>query len=149
MATDEEQGDEHFRRAVALAPTDVPFELARTRFCWGERLRRRRDPGGARPLLREAVASFDHLGARTWAQRARAELRAAGERPARDAPAPIGTLTAQELRCALAVADGLSNREVAASLFLSQKTVEYHLNKAYAKLGVHSRTQLARAVREH
>lgn len=132
---------------VALRASRSPFERARTELRLGERLRRARRPTDARAPLRAALATFETLGARGWAEQASAELAAAGARVRRrDAlatPVPIGELTQQELRIALLVAEGATNREAATALFLSPKTVGYHLGKVYAKLGVRSRTELA------
>nr|WP_206066677.1 LuxR family transcriptional regulator [Nonomuraea sp. FMUSA5-5] len=124
-----------------------PYEAARTALLLGERLRRAHRPGEARPHLRAALETFQRAGARPWARRARGELRAAGEsaEPAATAPA-LDVLTPQELRIAGLVADGLSSKEIAAQLFLSPRTVEYHLYKIYPKLGIGTRTELARLV---
>lgn len=121
----------------------APFERARTELRLGERLRRARRPLQAREALRAALATFERLGAAPWAERARAELAAAGERSHRHATVPVRELTAQELRVALLVAGGATNREAAVALFLSPKTVGFHLGKVYTKLGVRSRTELA------
>ena len=122
----------------------VPFERARTLLALGRRLHRAGRRGDARERLREAHAGFERLGAVGWAAQARDELRAAGARGRR--PAAAGGLTAQERRVAGAVRRGASNREIASELFLSPKTVEYHLGKIYRKLGVSSRTQLVAAL---
>ena len=125
----------------------VPFERARTLLCHGEVLRRLRRPAAARPLLREALAVFDRLGARPWAARAETELAATGvHRGPRTDTEPLGldTLTPQELQIARVVADGLNNAEAAAVLYLSRKTVEAHLTRVYRKLGLRSRLDLAR-----
>ena len=113
---------------------------------WGMRLHRARRRIAARERLREAHAAFERLGAEPWAQRTLAELHAAGGRRAR--AVERDELTAQEVRVARAVARGATNREVAAELFLSPKTIEFHLRLIYRKLGVRSRTQLARLVAE-
>ncbi len=123
-----------------------PFERARTELRLGERLRRVRRPTEARVPLRSAQQAFELLGAQGWAAQARAERAAAGERPKRaetDAPMPLHRLTEQELRIALLIAEGVTNREAAAALYLSPKTIGYHLGKVYEKLGVRSRTELA------
>ncbi|MBA2460521.1 MAG: hypothetical protein H0V45_01925 [Actinobacteria bacterium] len=120
----------------------LPFERARTELRLGERLRRARRSIEAREPLRSALSTFEQLGAAAWAERARAELAATGERRRRMLR-ELHELTAQELRIALLVADGATNREVAGAVFLSPKTVGYHLAKVYEKLGIHSRTQLA------
>jgi DNA-binding CsgD family transcriptional regulator len=93
-------------------------------------------------VLHQALSRFVTLGAEPWAEQARAELRATGETPA---PSPGGSLmrlTPQELQVALVVAGGATNKEAGASLFISPKTVEFHLGHVYAKLGVRSRTEL-------
>ncbi len=118
------------------------YEEARTELVLGELLRRRRLRSDARKHLRAAFGTFERLGARPWADRAAAELRAAGEQVQRDGIDGIQQLTSQELQIIRHVCQGASNRDVAAQLFLSPRTVEYHLYKAYPKLGVSSRTQL-------
>ncbi|MDP9867571.1 MULTISPECIES: helix-turn-helix transcriptional regulator [Streptosporangium] len=124
----------------------APFEQARTSLLYGERLRRVHRSGDARQPLRSALETFQRLGAEPWAERAHSELRAAGETVSRPGPAALSALTPQELRIARLVAEGASNRDVAAKLFLSPRTVEYHLYKVYPKLGVTTRTELARLV---
>jgi DNA-binding CsgD family transcriptional regulator len=119
------------------------FEAARTQFCFGERLRRERNRQEARKHLREALATFDLLGARPWAERAAAELGATGEHYQRRDPGAIERLTPQELQVALQVGEGKANRDAAAALFLSPKTVEFHLTRVYRKLNVRSRAELA------
>ncbi len=97
----------------------------------------------AREQLRAAVDTFDDLDARPWADRARAELAATGEtRRPRDGSG-INELTPQELQIALLLAAGKTTRETAAALFLSPKTVDYHLRHVYQRLGIHSRDELA------
>jgi DNA-binding CsgD family transcriptional regulator len=92
---------------------------------------------------------FDRLGALPWAERARAELAATGETLRRRDPTTIDELTPQELQIALLLASGKTTREAAAALFLSPKTIEYHLRRVYLKLGIHSRTELAEALAMH
>ncbi len=123
-----------------------PFEAARTALLLGERLRRTQRPGEARTHLRMAWETFEQAGARPWARRAQQELRAAGESGQAPPVAVLGALTPQELRIAGLVAEGLSSKQIAAQLFLSPRTVEYHLYKIYPKVGVGSRTELARLV---
>jgi DNA-binding CsgD family transcriptional regulator len=128
----------------------TPFEQARTELLYGEWLRRSRRRNDARARLHAALEAFERLGAAPWAERARAELRAAGENFAagqddaafRDDLA--ARLTPQELQVTRLAATGLSNREIGAQLFLSPRTVGYHLYKAYPKLGVTTRAALAR-----
>ena len=121
----------------------TPFERARTEQCYGERLRRAGRRTRARTPLRSALAAFDALGAAPWSQRARAELRATGETVRRRQPSAADHLTPQETQVALLVAGGATNREAAASLFVTPKTIEFHLGGIYRKLGIHSRTQLS------
>lgn len=118
-----------------------PFERARLQLTYGTVLRRRRR-GQARPWLRAAATTFDALGARPWADRARAELRASGESLRRPDDG-IDLLTPQELQVARLVAEGLSNREIAARLFLSPRTISTHLYRMYPKVGISSRAELA------
>ncbi|MCO1654809.1 helix-turn-helix transcriptional regulator [Pseudonocardia humida] len=129
----------------AASPTGSrPFERARTELLHGEWLRRARLRTAARAPLRSACETFDDLGATPWAARARAELRATGESRAEPPPDGLGALTPQELQVVRLAAGGLSNREIGAQLFLSPRTVAYHLHKAFPKLGVTTRSQLAR-----
>jgi DNA-binding CsgD family transcriptional regulator len=137
----------YFEQAMHLhEQTPDAFEAARTRLAYGERLRRSRNRVLAREQLRAAADTFERLGARPWADRARAELAATGEtRRPRD-PSTIDALTPQELQIALLLTAGRTTRETAAALFLSPKTVEYHLRHVYQKLGIHSRDELAQAL---
>jgi DNA-binding CsgD family transcriptional regulator len=141
-----EEFDERFGRALELHDSGPgsPLELARTRLCYGERLRRERRRVDAREQLRGAIEIFDAEQAEPWSERARTELRATGESiPRRDPTAPE-KLTPQELQISLLVAEGKTNRDVGAALFLSPKTVEYHLTHVYRKLDLHSRAELIR-----
>jgi DNA-binding CsgD family transcriptional regulator len=137
----EEALDEHARTL------DV-FETARTRLVYGAWLRRARRRVDARVQLRLAVESFDQLGAPGWADLAAAELKATGETARRREPSTADELTPQERQIALLLADGQSIRGAAARLFLSPKTVEYHLRKVYTKLGIHSRAELVSRLEE-
>ena len=121
-----------------------PFERARTELAMGEELRRMRRRSEARTHLRDAMEVFESLGAAPWAERARAELRASGETARRRDPSTIQELTPQELQVARFAGGGASNPDIAAKLFLSRRTVEYHLQKVFTKLGVTSRVELAR-----
>ena len=123
-----------------------PFERARTSLAYGERLRRSGRRADSRPHLRSAVAAFTELGATPWLERAAEELRATGETVHRREPDAIDRLTPHELQVALVVAAGASNRDAAARLFLSPKTIEFHLSRVFRKLNVRSRTELARAL---
>jgi DNA-binding CsgD family transcriptional regulator len=133
-----------FERAIELhEQTPDLFEAARTWLAYGQRLRRTRHRVLAREQLRAAVDAFDNLGARPWADLAIAELAATGEtRRPRDA-SRLDQLTPQELQIALLLTAGKTTRETAAALFLSPKTVEYHLRHVYQRLGIHSREELA------
>jgi DNA-binding CsgD family transcriptional regulator len=134
-----------FEEALALhdrMPT--PFERARTELCYGERLRRARKRADARDRLGTAVEVFDELGAVPWAARARAELGASGQ-SARRRSTPVDALTQQELAVARLVVGGASNRDAAATLYVSPKTIEFHLGNVYRKLEVRSRTELVRS----
>ncbi|NJP92570.1 AAA family ATPase [Nonomuraea sp. FMUSA5-5] len=144
----DEDAERYYEQALHLHQRGGrPFERARTELLYGEWLRRLRRRADARHQLRSALDIFDRLGSRPWAERARAELRAAGERQTGDGRASEGVvdrLTPQELQIVRLAATGLSNREIAAQLFLSPRTIGYHLYKAYPKLGVASRAELAR-----
>jgi DNA-binding CsgD family transcriptional regulator len=138
--------DEHFGTALELHEQGAgsAFDRARTELLYGERLRRAKRRVEAREHLRSAIELFDGLGAAPWSEQARRELRASGESiPRRDPTAPE-KLTPQELQIALQVAEGRTNRDVAAALFLSPKTVEFHLTRVYRKLNIHSRAELVR-----
>src|SRR5262249_4401563 len=121
-----------------------PFDCARSQLLYGEFLRRERRRTDAREQLRAALEIFEQLRAETWAERARVELRATGETARKRDPSTIGDLTPQELQIARLVGEGNSNKEVAAQLFLSPRTVEYHLRKVFVKLGITSRAELIR-----
>jgi DNA-binding CsgD family transcriptional regulator len=114
--------------------------LARTLLVAGQIHRRNRQKRASKQALDRALEIFEQLGTPLWADKARAELARVGIRPS----APLG-LTPTEERVARLVADGKSNREVAAELFLSRRTVEDNLSRVYRKLGVRSRSQLARS----
>ncbi|SNS37996.1 regulatory protein, luxR family [Geodermatophilus pulveris] len=132
-----EQALEHHGRTLD------PFELARTQLAYGARLRRARRRVDARVQLRAALTAFDALGAGPWGDRAAVELRATGGSAQRRQVSSVSDLTPQELQIATMLAGGRTTREAAAALFLSPKTVEYHLRHVYLKLGVSSRAELA------
>jgi DNA-binding CsgD family transcriptional regulator len=123
-----------------------PFEHARTHLAYGETLRRARRRADARTPLRTALDTFDQLGATPWADRARTELRACGHTVRRRDDPRTDQLTPQEMHVARFVADGLTNADVAARLFLSRRTVDFHLRNVFTKLGITSRTELVRFV---
>ncbi|QYN36277.1 AAA family ATPase [Pseudonocardia sp. DSM 110487] len=137
--------ERHFERALALhATASRPFEQARTALLYGEWLRRAKRKSDARVQLAAALTAFEEIGSQPWAARARAELGASGARTRQAAPSPaFGGLTPQELQITQLAAQGLSNRDIAAQLILSPRTVAYHLYKAYPKLGISSRGELA------
>lgn len=136
--------DAHFVEALALhAQTPDRFETARTQLAYGARLRRARRRSDARAPLRAALAAFDQLGAARWADTAELELQATGATVARPGASPRSALTPQELQVALLLAEGRTNRQAAAALFVSPKTVDYHLRHVYTKLAIHSRSELA------
>jgi DNA-binding CsgD family transcriptional regulator len=131
-------------RLVAALPS--PFERARTELCWGERLRRDGRRVDARTHLHAALESFETLGAAPWAEKAARELRSSGGRAMRGPRARSDELTPQQMQIATMVAEGATNKSVANSLFLSPKTIEFHLGHIYRKLAVSNRTQLARSL---
>ncbi len=135
----------HLLRALELhdgSPRRV--DAARTHLAYGEWLRRERRRVDARPHLRQALQMFDDLGARRWAERAAQELRASGERAHRRDPGDATPrLTPTEQQVATLVAQGLPTRDVAARLFVSPRTVDFHLRNVFTKLGVTSRAELA------
>jgi DNA-binding CsgD family transcriptional regulator len=139
-----DDGEQELRNALQLHPTDArPLDRARTHLLLGEHLRRRRRRVEAREHLRAAVSACDTLGAAPWGSRARAELRASGETARRRDPSTLSQLTPQELQVARFVRQGLSNKEVAAQLFLSPRTIDAHLRSVFAKLEITSRAQLS------
>jgi len=135
-----------WRQAIACHEGDGrPFEQARTRLLYGEWLRRNQHRADAREQLLDAAAVFARMGTRPWQDRAEAELRATGTAPpAVSAADPLARLTPQELQVVRLAAAGASNKQIGTQLFLSPRTVGYHLYRAFPKLGVTSREQLAR-----
>ena len=135
--------ERHFQAALQHhAHTRDSFETARTRLNYGERLRRARRRREARTQLAAALEEFTHLGATPWVQRTLAEMGATSEHAVRGDPAIRHRLTPQEMQVALALAEGMTTREAAAKLYLSPKTVEYHLRNVYDKLEVRTREEL-------
>jgi DNA-binding CsgD family transcriptional regulator len=133
-----------FERALAEHErSPLPFDRARTLLAYGGAKRRAKQKAAARQTLERALAEFDRLGAELYAERTRTELnRISGRSPSG------GLLTPTEQRIAELVAEGRSNKEVAAAMFVTAKTVETNLSRIYAKLGIHSRTELARRIAE-
>ena len=147
LVADETTFDAVFEDALALhAQTADVFERARTELAYGSRLRRAGHRTRAREELRAALDAFDLLGAAPWAELARAELAATGETARRRDPGGLDELTPQELQISLLLAAGRTTREAAAALFLSPKTIEYHLRNVYRKLDIHSRDELRTAL---
>jgi DNA-binding CsgD family transcriptional regulator len=138
---------EHFGAALRLhEQTPDRFEEARTRLCYGEGLRRTRRRVVARGELHRALEAFEVLGATPWAERATLELQATGEHARRRDASTLDQLTPRELQVALVLADGHTTRAAAAKLFLSPKTVDYHVRNVYRKLGIASRSDLSAAL---
>jgi DNA-binding CsgD family transcriptional regulator len=133
-----------YRSAIdRLAPTALRLDLARTHLLLGEWLRRESRPADASEELRAAYTLFTEFGSESYAERARVELRATGDRTSKGSRESAARLTPQEAQVARLVTEGRSNTEVAAQMFISSSTVEYHLHKVFRKLGIRSRTQLA------
>jgi DNA-binding CsgD family transcriptional regulator/tetratricopeptide (TPR) repeat protein len=144
LLNDGEVVDALYRDSIAhLSGTRARLELARSHLLFGEWLRRERRRIDARQHLHTALEAFTGMGADAFARRAERELRATGERARKRTIDTLGDLTPQESQVARLVGEGNTNREIAAQLFISPSTVEYHLRKAFRKLGVKSRTQLA------
>ncbi|MBF9066709.1 helix-turn-helix transcriptional regulator [Streptacidiphilus fuscans] len=148
LLSEPDAAEEHFLAAVAdPAAAGWAFEHALTQLDFGEWLRRRRRTAEARPRLQHALETFRRLDARPWLERAAAELRVAGASvPAAVDTAPTADLTAQELQIAELAAQGLTNRDIASRLYLSPRTVGYHLHKIFPKLGIKTRAQLRDAL---
>jgi DNA-binding CsgD family transcriptional regulator len=139
--------EELHRHAIEhLGRTRLRTELARAYLLYGEWLRREVRRREAREHLRTAYGLFTDMGMGGFAERARRELAATGATIRKAQPETRDELTAHELQIALLARDGLSNPEIGARLFLSPRTVEWHLRKVFAKLGIHSRTRLANAL---
>jgi DNA-binding CsgD family transcriptional regulator len=146
LAPDDELDDAFGEALLLHGRTPDVFETARTHLAYGARLRRTRRRKRSREELRAALEIFDRLGAAPWADLTATELAATGETARRRDTSTLDTLTAQELQIGLLLADGKTTRETAAALFLSPKTIEYHLRHIYRKLDVRSRAELADAL---
>jgi DNA-binding CsgD family transcriptional regulator len=148
LLAEDPQAEELYIEAVdRLGRTRMAVDLARAHLLYGEWLRRRRRRLDARAQLRTAHDLFSDFGMEAFAERSRVELEATGEHARRRTVESLGQLTPQEAQISRLVAQGNTNREIAAQLFISPSTVEYHLRKAFRKLGVKSRTQLANRLR--
>ncbi|MEV4628211.1 LuxR C-terminal-related transcriptional regulator [Micromonospora sp. NPDC049523] len=149
VATDD-QAAAHFEAATAPPQAaQWPFELANARLEYGAWLRRHRNPTAARAQLTPALETFKRLGARTWADLTRAELRAAGVPTPEEATPAWTRLTAQERQVVKLAATGLTNPQIGQLLFLSPRTVSAHLYNAFPKLGVTARSQLRAILEQH
>ena len=141
----EDTAAERFEEALGLLDGQRrPFDLARIELAYGEALRRARRRGEARAHLRTALETFERLGTTPWVERAGTELRATGETARKRDPSTLGQLTPQELQIIQLVGEGGTNREIGAQLFLSRRTIDYHLRNVFVKLGVSSRAELIR-----
>ena len=147
LADDDRAEELYVEAADRLGRSRIAIDLARAHLLYGEWLRRQRRRTDARSQLRLAHGLFSEFGMEAFAERARVELEATGEHARRRTVDTLGQLTPQEAQISRLVAQGLTNREIAAQLFISPSTVEYHLRKAFRKLGVKSRTQLANQLR--
>jgi DNA-binding CsgD family transcriptional regulator len=144
LVVSEQEMDAVFEEALqAHSHTPDCFEMARTQLAYGARLRRARQRVRSRELLRRALETFERLGAKPWADQARAELTATGESARARDFSTRDQLTPQELQVALLLSAGRTTREAASALFLSPKTIEYHLRNVYRKLDCRNREQLA------
>jgi DNA-binding CsgD family transcriptional regulator len=143
LVTEGEAAETLYRQAIArLQRTRLRFELARVHLLYGEWLRRERRRLDAREQLRIAHELFTDFGMEAFAGRARVELEATGEHARQRTVETRDDLTPQEAQISRLAADGATNQEIAAQLFISPSTVDYHLRKAFRKLGVKSRHQL-------
>ncbi|GAB4001099.1 hypothetical protein GCM10029992_35450 [Glycomyces albus] len=152
-AEPDDEAEERYRAALDLHADETgTFERARTQLLYGKWLRRRRRPGRARVVLREALHALERCGAAAWADQCRAELRATGEpgRAVHSNPAVedgvLASLTPHQRRIAEHIATGATNREVALRLSVSVRTVDHHLRNIFAALDIRSRVELARLV---
>ena len=146
LLADSATAEQRFQVAMTSSAAGWPFYTARAQLAYGGWLRRQRRGADSRAPLREAARVFDALGLRCFAERARRELRASGERARRRVPEAWTELSPQELQIAQLAAEGLSNREIGERLYLSHRTVSTHLYRLFPKLGITSRTQLRDAL---
>ena len=150
LISDGAEADGYYREAIArLSRTGLRICLARAHLLYGEWLRRERRRIDAREQLRPALSMLDSMGVAAFAERARRELEATGERARKRAiGSPHDQLTPQEMQIARLAMDGLSNPEIGARLYISPHTVQYHLRKVFAKLSITARSQLGHALRD-
>jgi DNA-binding CsgD family transcriptional regulator len=147
VLTPDDEAEAAFHAAIAAPWSSRPFDGARLHLAFGMWLRRHRRVVESREPLRTALSGFDDVYTPTWSERARQELRAAGETSAARRREAWDELSPQELQIAQLAASGLSNREIGQRLFLSHRTVASHLYRLFPKLGITSRNQLAGALR--
>jgi len=145
LLADDSQAEGLYELALNAEPK-WPFHQARLQMSFGSWLRRQRRITESRPYLRTARDTFEALGGHAWADKARVELRASGERLAEPTTAPRQSLSPQELQIAQMAGSGLSNREIGDRLFLSHRTVGAHLYRVFPKLGIASRSELSAAL---
>jgi DNA-binding CsgD family transcriptional regulator len=144
LLSDGKRAESLYQEALErLLPSQLRLEVARTRLLYGEWLRRQQRQRDARNQLRRAHYDFEEFGMSGFADRARSELRATGERVRKRSAETRLDLTPQEMRISELASQGATNQDIAGQLFISTATVEYHLSKVYRKLGIRSRTQLA------
>ena len=147
--SDGELADSLYREAIErLGRTRIVVHLARTRLLYGEWLRREHRRVDAREQLRTAHEMFSRMGAAAFCERARRELSATGETVRKRTAETLDALTTQEAQVARLACDGHTNSEIGAQLFISPRTVEYHLHKVFTKLSISSRKELRRALRD-
>jgi DNA-binding CsgD family transcriptional regulator len=147
VADNEVDAERHYRDALQFhALADSDFERARTELLFGQELRRGRRPSAAREHLRSALEAFRRFDAQPWIEQATAELRAAGDQVEHRDVDIAEALTPQQLQIARLAAAGATNREVAAQMFLSTRTVDHHMRNIFARLGIRSRIDLARLI---
>ena len=143
MLSDGPAAEALYREAVErLAGTRITVHLARAQLLYGEWLRREKRRAEARRQLRAAYEMFSSIGAEAFAERSRRELLATGETIRKRTVETLGDLTAQEAQIAALAGDGHTNPEIGDRLFISPRTVEYHLHKVFGKLGIRSRNEL-------
>ena len=143
LLSEQSAAEPHYQQAIVLLNrTEVRFDLARAHLVYGEWLRRVNQRVTARQQLRIAHKIFIEIGAETFAERARRELLATGETVRKRSVDTVCELTAQEAQIAQLASFGCTNREIGTELFISARTVEWHLRKVYQKLGLGSRREL-------
>jgi DNA-binding CsgD family transcriptional regulator len=148
--SEDEEAERSYTEAIErLGRTRLRPELARAHLLYGEWLRREHRRVDARSQLRTAFEQFTAIGMEAFGDRARTELLATGEKVRRRSVGTRDDLTAQERQIAQLARDGLSNPEIGARLFLSPRTVEWHLRKVFGKLGIRSRGELRDALTDH